>query len=101
MLGRQFAIVHAENHCLYAVALTGCGNDDLFGTCINVTFGFFVLDEETGTFDHDVDAERTPWQSSRAFTHSQRFDLLAIHHKHVVALRLDSTFKTSLSGVVL
>ena len=82
-------VVDAENNRLHAVALTGSGDDDFLGACVDVALSRGVLNEETSRLDDDVDAELTPWESLRAFFDGQRLDGLPVDDECVLVWSLD------------
>ena len=81
-LARVALVVHAKDKH-GGVVLAGRGQDDLFGTCVNVLLGGFFGQEQAGGFDHHVNTHVGPFQVGRV-TLLRQADLFAIDHQSTV-----------------
>ena len=102
----KLVVVNTHNHG-NVLAFGGSGNDDLLGTCAQVTLGLFGICEKTCAFEHNIDAEILPRKSGRAFLDGEAFDLVSVDDKRVILGDIGRRFftvnfalETALNGVV-
>ncbi len=92
-------MVDAENDCRVDIFAARCGDDDFLGAAFDVGAGFFLGGEETGAFQHDVNAQLAPWQFGR-ITLRQYLDAIAIDDDEV-AVDCHGTWKLAVGSIVL
>lgn len=81
-------------------ALGGSGDEDLLGAGFDVLGGTLGVDEDTGTFDHEIDVHSSPGELERV-TGRDDLDLLAVDGEGVLAGDLDVSGEGTHGGVVL
>ena len=93
-------VVDAHHKGADTSALTRSGEDHFFGTSLDVHAGFFVGVEDTGGFDHQINAPILP-RAIEGIAIGEEFDLFAVDdHRVISGLDVDRRIQAPQNGVV-